>query len=127
MAVLSPAALALLSGIACLGTSRQAARAEDAALRLIERGIPRPGWAEHVGAVVAADCHVNSDPFGDRDEAVCEFSYAGAEPHASGQGGGAHTPSEWFHPEGREFGLQRILLTICLLRSEQFQAAGTRG
>jgi hypothetical protein len=78
----SPAALALLSGIACLGTPRQAARAEDAALGLIERGIPRPGWAEHVGAVVAADCHVNSDPFGDRDEAVCEFSYAGAEPHA---------------------------------------------
>jgi acetylornithine deacetylase/succinyl-diaminopimelate desuccinylase-like protein len=46
---------------------------------------------------------------------------------AGGQGGGAHTPSEWFHPEGREFGLQRILLTICLLRSEQFQAAGVRG
>jgi hypothetical protein len=78
----SPAALALLSGIACLGTPRQAARAEDAALALIERGIPRPGWAEHVGAVVAGDCHVNSDPFGDRDEAVCLFSYAGTEPHA---------------------------------------------
>jgi hypothetical protein len=78
----SPAALALLSGIACLGTARQAAQAEDAALRLIERGIPRPGWAEHVGAVVAADCYVNSDLFGDRDEAVCLFSYGGAEPHA---------------------------------------------
>jgi hypothetical protein len=78
----SAAALALLSGIACLGTPRQAAQAEDAALRLIERGIPRPGWAEHVGAVVAGDCHVNSDPFGDRDEAVCLFSYAGEEPHA---------------------------------------------
>ena len=78
----SPAALALLSGIACLGTARQAARAEDAALKLIERGIPRPGWAEHVGAVVAGDCHVNSDVFGDRDEAVCLFSYAGTEPHA---------------------------------------------
>ncbi len=78
----SPAALALLSGIACLGTPRQAARAEDAALGLIERGIPRPGWAEHVGAVVAGDCHVNSDSFGDRDEAVCLFSYAGTEPHA---------------------------------------------
>jgi len=46
---------------------------------------------------------------------------------AGGQGGGAHTPTEWFHPEGREFGLQRILLTICLLRSEHFQAAGARG
>ena len=32
-----------------------------------------------------------------------------------GQGGGAHTPSEWFHPEGRELGLKRILLTLGLL------------
>ncbi|HJY60997.1 MAG TPA: hypothetical protein VJ418_31835, partial [Streptosporangiaceae bacterium] len=32
----SPAALALLSGIACLGTPRQAAKAERAALELIE-------------------------------------------------------------------------------------------
>ena len=78
----SPAALALLSGIACLGTTRQAAQAEDAALRLIEKGIPRPGWAEHVGAVAPADCYVNSDSFGDRDEAVCLFSYGGTEPHA---------------------------------------------
>ncbi len=37
---------------------------------------------------------------------------------AGGQGGGAHTPSEWFDPEGREPGLQRILLTMCLLMSE---------
>lgn len=34
---------------------------------------------------------------------------------AGGQGGGAHTPQEWFHPEGRELGLKRILLTACLL------------
>ncbi len=37
---------------------------------------------------------------------------------AGGQGGGAHTPSEWFHPEGRETGLKRILLTLCLLLRE---------
>jgi hypothetical protein len=78
----SPAALALLSGIACLGTPRQAARAEQAALALMERGVARPGWAEHVGAVAAADCYINSDAFGDRDEVVCVFSYAGEEPHA---------------------------------------------
>ena len=47
----SPAALALLSGIACLGTPRQAAKAERAALDLIENGVPCPGWAEHLGAV----------------------------------------------------------------------------
>ena len=78
----SPAALALLSGIACLGTPRQAARAEQAALALMERGVARPGWAEHVGAVVAAECYLNSDAYGDRDEVVCVFSYAGQEQHA---------------------------------------------
>ena len=36
----SPAALALLSGIACLGTPRQAAKAERAALDLIEAACP---------------------------------------------------------------------------------------
>jgi hypothetical protein len=78
----SPAALALLSGIACLGTPRQAAQAEEAALALMDRGVARPAWAEHVGAVEAAECYVNSDAFGDRDEVVCVFSYAGHEQHA---------------------------------------------
>jgi hypothetical protein len=78
----SPAALALLSGIACLGTSRQAAQAEQAALTLMDRGVARPAWAEHVGAVEAAECYVNSDAYGDRDEVVCVFSYAGQEHHA---------------------------------------------
>src|SRR5580692_1717624 len=78
----SPAALALLSGIACLGTARQAAQAEQAALALMDRGVARPAWAEHVGAVEAAECYVNSDGYGDRDEVVCVFSYAGQEQHA---------------------------------------------
>ncbi len=34
---------------------------------------------------------------------------------AGGQGGGAHTAQEWFHPEGRELGLKRVLLTLLLL------------
>jgi tripeptide aminopeptidase len=34
---------------------------------------------------------------------------------AGGQGGGAHTPAEWFHPDGREFGLRRIFLALHLL------------
>jgi tripeptide aminopeptidase len=34
---------------------------------------------------------------------------------AGGQGGKAHTPSEWFLPEGRDLGLKRILLTLSLL------------
>jgi hypothetical protein len=78
----SPAALALLSGIACLGSSRQAVQAERAALTLMEQGVARPAWAEHVGAVAAAECYLNSDGYGDRDEVVCVFSYAGQEQHA---------------------------------------------
>jgi hypothetical protein len=78
----SPAALALLSGIACLGTPRQAAKAERAALELIEAGVPCPGWAEHLGAVTSAECYVNPDDLGDTDEVICVFSYAGEEPHA---------------------------------------------
>ncbi len=34
---------------------------------------------------------------------------------AGGQGGGAHSAAEWFHPDGREFGLRRILLALHLL------------
>ena len=34
---------------------------------------------------------------------------------AGGQGGGAHTPAEWFSPEGRDLGLKRIVLTLALL------------
>ena len=78
----SPAALALLSGIACLGTPRQAAKAERAALALIEAGVPCPGWAEHLGAVTSAECYINPDELGDQDEVICVFSYAGEEPHA---------------------------------------------
>ncbi len=48
----------------------------------MERGVVRPPWAEHVGAVTAGECYVNSDLFGDRDEVVCVYSYAGEEPHA---------------------------------------------
>src|SRR5271157_3319192 len=44
----SPAALALLSGIACLGTPRQASKAEQAALELMERGVRSPNWAQHL-------------------------------------------------------------------------------
>jgi tripeptide aminopeptidase len=37
---------------------------------------------------------------------------------AGGHGGGAHTPSEWFHPEGRETGLRRVLLLLSLLMAD---------
>ena len=78
----SPAALALLSGIACLGTPRQAAKAERAAISLMDDGVPCPAWASHLGEVTPAECYINPDAFGDQDEIICVFSYAGEEPHA---------------------------------------------
>ena len=42
---------------------------------------------------------------------------------AGGQGGGAHTHSEWFHPQGREIGLKRIFLSLCLLMQDPEVAA----
>jgi acetylornithine deacetylase/succinyl-diaminopimelate desuccinylase-like protein len=32
-----------------------------------------------------------------------------------GNGGGAHTPNEWYSPDSRELGLSRVLLAACLL------------
>jgi tripeptide aminopeptidase len=32
-----------------------------------------------------------------------------------GQGGGAHTPQEWYQPDGRELGLRRVLLILVAL------------
>jgi hypothetical protein len=78
----SPAALALLSGIACLGTPRQAVAAEEAAIAMMDSGVKAPGWADHLGAVTPAECYVNPDAWGDQDEIICVFSYAGEEPHA---------------------------------------------
>jgi tripeptide aminopeptidase len=34
---------------------------------------------------------------------------------AGGQGGGAHTAAEWYLPEGRDLGLRRGMLALCLL------------
>jgi tripeptide aminopeptidase len=36
---------------------------------------------------------------------------------AGGQGGGAHTAAEWFQPDRRELGLQRVLLALCVMLS----------
>lgn len=78
----TPAALALLTGIAALGTDRQRAEAADAAERLVESGVARPAWAERIGRARRGAAYVTQDVYGDRDEVVCEFSYDGDEPHA---------------------------------------------
>jgi acetylornithine deacetylase/succinyl-diaminopimelate desuccinylase-like protein len=43
---------------------------------------------------------------------------------AGGRGGGAHTPGEWFHPEGRDLGLRRafLLAALILLHPEILEA-----
>ena len=38
---------------------------------------------------------------------------------AGGQGGGAHTPAEWYLPESRDLALRRILLAVCLLLTNE--------
>ncbi|WP_131741086.1 hypothetical protein [Actinomadura roseirufa] len=78
----TPAALALLTGMAYLGTPRQAAKAERAALELMERGVARPGWADRVGMVAPEECFVSRDVYGDQDSVVCTYTYGGAERHA---------------------------------------------
>jgi hypothetical protein len=78
----TPAALALLVGIAYLGTARQAAKAELAALELMDRGVARPGWADRVGMVAPAECYASRDVYGDQDSVVCTFTYGGEERHA---------------------------------------------
>ena len=78
----SPAALALLSGIACLGTLAPGGRGRAGGHHADRRRGAHPRWAEHLGAVSSAECYVNPDAWGDQDEVICVFSYAGEEPHA---------------------------------------------
>jgi hypothetical protein len=44
---------------------------------------------------------------------------------AGGQGGGAHSAQEWFKPEGRDLGLKRVLLAVCLLLRDPLIRAET--
>lgn len=78
----TPAALALLSGIACLGTPRQAAKAEKAAIALMEAGVKAPPWAAQVGMAQPGECYASRDVYGDQDVVMCVFTYDGADPHA---------------------------------------------
>ncbi|MDH2428244.1 hypothetical protein [Sphaerisporangium sp. TRM90804] len=71
----TPAALTLLIAVAYLGTPRQAAKAEGAALALMESDVARPRWAERVGAVKPRGCYVSRDAYGDQDTVVCTFAY----------------------------------------------------
>ncbi|WP_240506729.1 hypothetical protein [Thermoactinospora rubra] len=76
----TPASLTLLICLAYLGTARQGAKAEGAALAMMESGVARPGWADRVGAVKPTGCYVSRDAYGDQDTVVCTFAYRGS-PH----------------------------------------------
>ncbi|MQA93679.1 MAG: hypothetical protein GEV11_03235 [Streptosporangiales bacterium] len=80
--VRTPAALALLTGIARLGTTRQASAAESAALALAEEGVRRASWAERITRLRPRDCYVSRSVFADTDEVICVFSYGDTDPHA---------------------------------------------
>ncbi|MEV3925361.1 hypothetical protein [Actinomadura coerulea] len=81
-AAATPAALALLTGIAYMGTPRQAAKAERAALQLMSDGVARPGWADRVGMVEPEACFASRDVYGDQDSVICTYTYGGSERHA---------------------------------------------
>ncbi|WP_165950319.1 hypothetical protein [Actinomadura sp. GC306] len=103
----TPAALALLTGMAYMGTRRQAAKAERAALELMEGGVARPGWADRVGMVAAEGCYVSRDVFGDQDSVICTYSYGGADRHAlvtlvdRNKAGAVQTAGDASAPAGR--------------------------
>ncbi|MFC7385838.1 hypothetical protein [Sphaerisporangium rhizosphaerae] len=93
----TPAALTLLVAVAYLGTARQAAKAEGAALALMESDVARPRWAERVGAVKPRGCYVSRDAYGDQDTVVCTFAYRGAPPAFQGRDSAASAASVSAH------------------------------
>ncbi|RCV56999.1 hypothetical protein [Marinitenerispora sediminis] len=73
----TPAALALLAGVAALDPSRQQrVLAKTSMLRLMRRGVARPEWATQLGEVRPVECHVSGTRFGDTDDIICTFRYA---------------------------------------------------
>ncbi|MFC4589383.1 hypothetical protein [Sphaerisporangium corydalis] len=85
----TPAALTLLIAVAYLGTARQAAKAEGAALALMESDVARPRWAERVGAVKPRGTYVSRDAYGDQDTVICTFAYRGVPDPAARAGSSA--------------------------------------
>ncbi|MFD1933602.1 MULTISPECIES: hypothetical protein [Nonomuraea] len=80
----TPASLTLLICLAYLGTARQGAKAEGAALAMMESGVARPGWADRVGAVKPTGCYVSRDAYGDQDTVICTFGYRWSEERSEG-------------------------------------------
>ncbi|MUL42987.1 hypothetical protein FZ103_17730 [Streptomonospora sp. PA3] len=80
----SAAGLALLTGIAVLGTTvHQRELAEKGAATLAERGVARPVWADLIGRARPVAAYVSGSRFGDTDDIITTFRYDGREPDSA--------------------------------------------
>ncbi|MGH3620416.1 MAG: plasmid pRiA4b ORF-3 family protein [Sciscionella sp.] len=74
----TPEALAMLLAIGSIAEGRAGKAASAAADRLVEAGIPRPGWADELGEpMTVADCCRLSDSEGTASMLACSFHRAG--------------------------------------------------
>ena len=73
-----PETVAMLLAIGSVAADRVGKAASVAADRLVEAGVPRPGWAGELGQpVTAEDCWRLSDPAGTGSMLACSFHRAG--------------------------------------------------
>ena len=73
-----PETVAMLLAIGSVAPDRVGKAASAAADRLVEAGLPRPGWAGELGQPVTADeCWRLSDPAGTGSMLACSFHRAG--------------------------------------------------
>ena len=103
-----------------LEAENQRASGGKLSVKLKELGA-RPGGrleetAPLLAAVHAVDAYLGLRPRFECSSTDANVPLAAGRPAlalgAGGRGGGMHTPSEWFSPEGRDLGLKRILLLV---------------
>lgn len=115
-----------------LEQANRTARSGKLAARIKDLGA-RPGGrlaenASLLRAVRAVDSHLNIRSRVDCASTDANVPLSLGLPAISigtgGHGGGAHTPSEWYQPEGRELGLRRVLLLLTLLNDPAYSLMG---
>lgn len=73
----TPTALAMLRGLAGLGTDRQRSKASAAADRLAASGVPEPAWAGQLGGLRLTGCWAYGDVYGDQTSVLLGFERGG--------------------------------------------------
>jgi len=110
-----------------LEIENQRATAGKLAARIKDIGA-RPGGrldenAPLLAALRAVDAHLGLRPRLECSSTDANIPLAAGRPAlargAGGRGGGMHTPGEWFHPQGRDLGLKRIVLLLAWALQEQ--------